>query len=577
MTDTLVHNAAPGVRDNWSSPVHGLIDKYEQLLSEHRAMFPDLYRIIELKRQNATTVAEAKSMPSGTSTICQNSLLERPLRGKELRARMREGHHEIRQQVVSMNAEIIPRTQAHNRKSSCATIEEERNFRSEIVGAKIRAWRSLLPNLIKQLSRIPDPRRAKSVKHKLTVLMMFGLFGFIFRLSSRREMNRELTGALIHENLKRIFPEIETIPHADTLARLLEGTNPHDIEAIHIGLIKELIKNKKFKNVLIHGCLPVTIDGTQKLYRDGLLQDGQWCERKVGKSKAEDVQQYIYVLEANITLKNGLTIPLMTEYLYREHNELLQPTGKQDSETTALERMIPRLKKYFPRQKMIFFLDGMYATQPVMGMLHANCFEYLIKFPKEKLKDLAKYFNKNKSMSSPVPDQPAYRKRIQEFYWENNIPYGHEWQLSINLVGCVEQYHVVNPKTGKIVLCHSEHAWISSISLNINNAHELCNLGARKMWFIEDSINTEKNRGYHYKHAFSYDWNGMKGFHYLMRLAHAINAISEFTKKMKRYIKEIGCSATLKIIKETLFSPWLSLAWYEAQKLKIPQLRLQLE
>ena len=102
------------------------------------------------------------------------------------------------------------------------------------------------------------------------------------------------------------------------------------------------------------------------------------------------------------------------------------------------------------------------------------------------------------------------------------------------------------------------------------------NCGARKKELIEDSINTEKNRGYHYKHAFSYNWNAMQGFHYLMRLGHAINAISEFTKKLKKYIRELGCSATLKLIKETLFSPWLSLTWYEAQVLQVPQLRLQL-
>lgn len=99
----------------------------------------------------------------------------------------------------------------------------------------------------------------------------------------------------------------------------------------------------------------------------------------------------------------------------------------------------------------------------------------------------------------------------------------------------------------------------------------------KKKELIENSMNTEKNRGYHYKHAFSYNWNAMQGFHYLMRLAHAINAISEFTKKLKKYIKELGCSATLKLIKETLFSPWLPTSWYEEQSKKVAQLRLQLE
>ena len=267
----------------------------------------------------------------------------------------------------------------------------------------------------------------------------------------------------------------------------------------------------------------------------------------------------------------------MTEYLYRENNILEQPDGKQDSETTAFERMAKRLKKYFPRLKIILFMDAMYATQPVMEILYKNRWEYIIRLPKNKLTNFAKRLDKNKSIRQSIPDQPAYRKREQEFYWENNVVYGYEQQLKIHLVGCLERYFDVDKKTGEIVEHFSEHAWISSIMVTIDNVHELFNLGARKKELIEDSINTEKNRSYHYKHAFSYNWNAIQGFHYLMRLGHAINALSEFTKKLKRYIKELGCSATLKLIKETLFNPWLSQQWYVDQQLKVPQLRFQLE
>ena len=113
------------------------------------------------------------------------------------------------------------------------------------------AWRKILPSLIKKFSRIPDPRRAKSIKHKLVVLMIFGLLAFIYRMSSRREMNRELTGATVNSNLKKIFPELDSIPHADTLARMLEKTNPKEIEGAHIELIRDLIRSKKFKKLFI--------------------------------------------------------------------------------------------------------------------------------------------------------------------------------------------------------------------------------------------------------------------------------------------------------------------------------------
>jgi len=222
-------------------------------------------------------------------------------------------------------------------------------------------------------------------------------------------------------------------------------------------------------------------------------------------------------------------------------------------------------------------MDGMFATQTVMGILHKNRWEYIINLPKRKLADFAKMLNAKRKSRVSLQNQNYFRKRKQSFYWENNIPYGYDCELNVSLVACFEEYEEVNKKTGEIEQCYSEHSWISSIPAEINNLHELLNLCARKKYLIEDSFNTEKNRGYHYKHAFSYNWSAMQGFHYLMRLGHAINALSEFTKILKKYVKDFGCSATLKLIKETLFSPWLSLSWYEEQLSHTPQLRLQLE
>lgn len=488
-----------------------------------------------------------------------------------LKTRITKSQAQIREEVEATGSTIIPRTQAQNRKCSTTTLEEEQERRGLVTAEQIKTWRSLLPSLLKRFSKINDPRRAKSIEHKLTTLMVFGLFAFIFQMHSRREMNRELTGPVIFANLKKIFPDLETIPHADTLARLLEIINPKEIEKVHLGLIKDLIQKKKFKKLLINNRVPINIDGTQKLFRDGLLNDGHWCEREVGK---EGKQQYVYVIEANISLKNGLTIPLMTEYLYRDNNQLANPTGKEDCELTAFKRMAERLKKHFPRLKLVLLMDSLYATQHVMRTCFDNNWDFLISLPREKMKKLAQLLQQEEATRQSIPEQMYYRERKQEFYWKNNVTYGDDFDLTLHLAGCLESYNEVNTQTGEIEKHYSRHSWISSMEFSLANAHELCNLGARKKELIEDSINTEKNRGYHYKHAFSYHWSAMQGFHYLMRLGHAINALSEFTKKLKQFIKKQGCAAVLKLIKETLFNPWLSVEWYEAQLLECPQLRL---
>lgn len=267
--------------------------------------------------------------------------------------------------------------------------------------------------------------------------MIFGLLAFVFRLSSRREMNRELTGAAINHNLQKIFPEIDSIPHADTLARLLEKVNTSEIEFAHIALIEQLINGKKFKKLLINKCLPISIDGCQKLFRNGLLHDSHWLQRVVGGNESQTEQQYVYAMEANITLKNGLSIPLLTEYLSMENNQLMNPQSKQDCEITAFERLAARLKKHFPRLKIIVFMDALYATQGVMGVLHKCRWEYVINFSKNKLKSFAKLLNRKRKTKSMIPGQPYYRGRRQEFYWHNNLNYGYDWELTLSLVSCL--------------------------------------------------------------------------------------------------------------------------------------------
>ncbi|MEO5378587.1 MAG: hypothetical protein H7832_12515 [Magnetococcus sp. DMHC-6] len=70
-------------------------------------------------------------------------------------------------------------------------------------------------------------------------------------------------------------------------------------------------------------------------------------------------------------------------------------------------------------------------------------------------------------------------------------------------------------------------------------------------------MQTEKCGGYHYEHIFSYNWNAMKGYHYLMRLAHMMNAIALHTKRVAKQVRTMGIQAFLVFVKETCAHPWL--------------------
>ena len=462
----------------------------------------------------------------------------------------------IREDVLKNGNIVPPRTQAVNSKYPAKTVEEDKEFKGDILGAQISSWKEMMPNILKKFSKVPDKRRLKSVRHAMATILMFGLLIFIFRFPSRKAINNKLAEPVFLDNMRNIFPEIETLPHSDTVGRVLKKVPPDYLEEALVDLVKNLIRKKKFDALKVFGHLPISIDGVQKIIRNGQLQDENWLERKVSNNKG-NIQQYVYVLEANITLPNGLSIPLLSEFLYYDGNA--NPT-KQDCELTAFKRISDKLKKHFKRQQIILCLDKLYPNETTMDKIQKSGWEYIMVLPSNKFKHLNSALNDAKKSRICLPNQVSYRGRKQEWYWRNGEQFNKH--RKVNVVACFERWEEVNTLTGEIEPKFSEHRWVTSINVQLYILHELCNLCARKRWGIEDSNNTEKNRGYNYKHAFSLDWNAMICFHILMRLAHAINVLSEYTKKLAKYIKTYGSKFILDLIKDVLWAPWFDRDWY---------------
>ena len=67
----------------------------------------------------------------------------------------------------------------------------------------------------------------------------------------------------------------------------------------------------------------------------------------------------------------------------------------------------------------------------------------------------------------------------------------------------------------------------------------------------------EKRYGYQYEHCFSYDWDAMRGFHYLMRIGHALNVLAQFSTALFKKVREMGLRAFIEFISETMAGLWL--------------------
>ncbi len=461
----------------------------------------------------------------------------------------------------------------------------------------MRIFKAQLPQLLKRLNKIPDPRNPKKIKHRLTLLMLYGLLMFVFQLSSRRQANSKMTHPQFKANLRLLFPELDELPHADTLFRLLSKVEIDQIEEALVGVIKRLIAKKKFHRYLINNCYPIAIDGTQKMPFNTL-----WCEqllqRKTNKGKKDNnknsnetpdnvdastqteeqdsYQYYVYVLEANLAFQNGMVIPLLSEFLEFEHGDM--ENNKQDCEQRAFKRLAERLKSYFPRLPILLLLDGLYANGPIMMQCHKNHWQFMIVLKEDSLSTAWEEFH---SLLALLPENNARQTwggRRQLFKWVNQIEYyfgpNEVNKITIHVVTCDEAWEKIDER-GEIVTECSHHAWISSRPLNRNNLHERCNLGARHRWGIEACILVEKHQGYHYEHCFALDWQAMKGYHYLMRLAHVFNTLARFSCALAKSFRKLGVQGFIAFVYNTLTGPWLVPEEVEAQLNRPFQLRLE--
>ena len=460
-----------------------------------------------------------------------------------------------------------------NAKSSYQSEQEEKHARMTAVSEQHRILQANLPVLLRRLSKIEDPRNAKKIKYKLTLVMIYGILTFVHQMASRREANRKMTLPMFVKNLKMLFPEIQDLPHNDTLMRLLERIDVSEIEDAQLELVRSLIRKKKFIRYLINGHYPVAIDGTQKFVRNYLWSE-ECLEREVKKGDGFEKQYYVYVLEASLAFCNGMTIPLMSEFLSYAQGD--SDADKQDCERNAFKRLAKRLKAEFKRLPIMVLLDGLYPNGPVLEICRGNNWDFMIVLQDKSLVSVWEEYKGLKKLLPQNRHRRTYNGRKQHFRWVNDIEYYYDIDKKqvVHVIVCEESWQEVNTDSAQIETKSSRHAWISAEPLEHRNIHERCNLAARHRWNIESELLAQKRQGYQYEHCFSYDWNAMKGYHYLMRIGRTINVLAQYSECLVPMFIEKGVRGFIDFVRETLTGPWLDVDWLQARLSQPYQLRL---
>lgn len=462
------------------------------------------------------------------------------------RHQRKQKQRELEQQRKEQGENYPPTFTLPNRKSGLKTVEQEREVIQTTTEEKLKVYYQLLPGLVKKLSRIPDPRNPNKVKHRMTVMMLYGILMFVFQMTSRRKTNQELTTPQLLANLQAVFPELTDMPHQDTLCRLLTEIDVDQMEDLYVDLLRKLIYKKTFQRMLLNKRYLVAIDGTQKYAMDECW-DERYLRRRI-KGKDGEYQYYAYVLEAVLVLTNGMVLPLMSEFL--ENDEEVQAIEneekwKQDCERKAFHRLAKRLKQQFPKLSLMLMLDGLYANGPVIEVCRKHRWQFMIVLKEGALRSVWREFEGRLKLDKEQEQshEQDWQGREQTFRWVNDIEYTYgpneKKSQQVHVVRCAESWQEVD-QDAQMMTKTGQHVWISSEPLHKQSVHDRCNLAARKRWLHENNILKEKRQGYQYEHIFSHDWNAMRGYHYLMHIARMMNEMALHSIWLTSHVQEVG-------------------------------------
>ncbi len=377
------------------------------------------------------------------------------------------------------------------------------------------------PKLGKWLSQVDDPRNKNKITYKPSHLLWLGIFLFLLRLGSRRNMGYKFSTEKFLKNLCTLTGSYnEKTAHHDTVEYFLERMEPEELYNVRHDMAARLIRMKALDRFRLLGkYFMVAIDGTGLVaYKE------RHCPHCLTKQKDGKILYYYHnVLEAKLITANGLALSVETEFISNSDG-----ATKQDCELNAFYRMAPRLKKRFPQLAICLLLDSLYAAGPVMEIAEDYGWKYIIVFKKGSMPDRYDEFLKLQKLCPQNELKIIDDTLSQRYTWVEAIPHkgGH-----FNAVSLEEA------NAGKVI----RFVWMTNLKVYKKNIVKIAK-GGRLRWKIEnEGSGIQKNRGFNLEHPYSQNETAMKNFYLLLQIAYIISQLMEKGSLLKeKILKEFG-------------------------------------
>jgi hypothetical protein len=335
-------------------------------------------------------------------------------------------------------------------------------------------------------------------------IVCLALLMFACRIPSRRRLDLETDDAMFLRNwcvLSR--DQSDTVVCSKQMANVLKTLSQDEIAGLGPDFLRDLIRDKQAKNLYLLGHVMMGADGT------GIFASSQFhCPQCLTQEHKDGSKTYLHnVLEIKALGHDGMAISVLTE---PQLNPKDGKYDKQDCETKAFHRALPKLKQLFPHLCIAHLLDSLYAQAPILRAIEEVNHKFICCFKRGSIPTL---YDEVLELRKLVPENRITRtvtreghRILQVYTWVNGLQYQ---DLTMDFVMCEE---TVDGKT-------TTFAFLTNFDVTDGNAEAIAK-GGRARWNIEEGFNEQKT-GYELEHfCRCKDLDLMLNLYYLLQIAH---------------------------------------------------------
>ena len=409
---------------------------------------------------------------------------------------------------------------------------------------------SLRKALSGQLGRLPDKRQALKCDYSVHDAMMCGFACMFFQDPSLLQFQKQLRDQENRDNLMTLF-DVQAIPESTQMRELIDSVSSDQLTSVFKEYFFRLQRSKYLETYQIFpGLYICSIDGTQ-YFSSGKVN----CESCLTAAHKNGNITYSHkVLQAAIMHPDmRQVIPLMPEEICNSDG-----STKQDCETNAGKRAVPKIRKDHPQLGLIIVADGLFSKQPfIETVLNERMHYILIAKPADHVA-MMDYIRASDELNEwHISDEKG---RIHVYEWINDVPLnGNKNPVITHFF----RYTILSLDENGNEKIHYKNSWVTDLKITRMTIRTLVRAGRCK-WKIENEcFNTLKNQGYHIEHNYGHgEKNLCFNFYLLTLLAFFFHQIFELTDRLYQACREKFGSKThmwetlRSYIKVLIFETW---------------------